>query len=311
MLVVLAACLVGNLTAHPSRAWAIEPPITALAFAPDGKSVVACSQAGLSVFAWPDLTGQKTIASTIPNLHALAFSPEGNYLAVGGGFPAEEGLIELFSWPAGESLGFFDGHDDSVLAVDWLDRTSIASAGLDHTIVLRHVETGVILNRLEGHSRGVTGLASLHSGTETTLVSAGIDQSLRVWDIQSGELVHSLVIHTRPVNTIALRPNSRGLPMVASLSEDKTVRFWQPTIGRMVRFVRLTSRPLDAAWLPDGSRLAVSNTDGRVRLINPDTVNVTDDLPALDGWAYALAVHPTEGHLLVGGRDGQLRRIER
>jgi len=39
---------------------------------------------------------------------------------------------------------------------------------------------------------------------------------------------------------------------------------------------------------------------------------VTHDLPALQGWAYSLAVHPTDGSILVGGQGGQggqLRRV--
>ena len=50
-------------------------------------------------------------------------------------------------------------------------------------------------------------------------------------------------------------------------------------------------------------------TDCIVRLIDPDTVEVTQKIPAVEGWAYALGVHPTDGSLLVGGREGQLKRI--
>lgn len=61
--------------------------------------------------------------------------------------------------------------------------------------------------------------------------------------------------------------------------------------------------------------MAVSCTDGHVRVVDPDTVKVTHDLAALEGWAYSLAVHPTDGSILVGGQSGQsgqsgqLRRV--
>lgn len=97
--------------------------------------------------------------------------------------------------------------------------------------------------------------------------------------------------------------------MIASVSGDRTVRLWQPTIGRMVRFAQLSSTPLAVAWLRDGSQVAVAATDGHVRLIDPDTVEILQDIPAVDGWAYSLGVHPTDGSLLVGGRNGQLKRI--
>ncbi|MCP4816985.1 MAG: hypothetical protein GY888_31100, partial [Planctomycetaceae bacterium] len=48
---------------------------------------------------------------------------------------------------------------------------------------------------------------------------------------------------------------------------------------------------------------------GRVRVIDPETVKVMQELPAVEGWAYSLAVHPSDGSLVVGGQNGQLRRV--
>ena len=299
----LAACLSGCFLVR--AALAIEPPITAIAFAPDGKSVVACSQAGLHVYDWPDLNLKRKIKATAVNIHDLAYSPSGDRLAVGGGTPAEEGVVEIFSWPEGNPLRVLSEHDDSVLAVAWRDKSSLASASLDHSIILWDTHTGSPVQSLQRHSRGVTSLCFLPDGR--TLVSAGIDQSLRVWE--SGKLIRSLSNHTRPIHEIALRPGDSELPMVASVSEDRTVRLWQPTIGRMVRFVRLSSKPLAVEWLTDGSAIVVACTDGHVRVVDPDSAAVTRDMPALDGWAYSLAVHPTDGSVLVGGRDAQLRRV--
>lgn len=105
-----------------------------------------------------------------------------------------------------------------------------------------------------------------------------------------------------------MRPGE-GLPMVASISEDRTVRLWQPTIGRMVRFARLESAPLAVTWIPDGSRLVVACEDGKVRIIDPDTVTVERVIPAISGWAYTLAVHPDGTRAIVGGRGGQMKQI--
>ena len=115
--------------------------------------------------------------------------------------------------------------------------------------------------------------------------------------------------HTLPAHDLALRPNETGLPMVASVSDDRTVRFWQPTIGQMVKFARLKAAPLNVAWLNNGSRIVAACADGVVRLVDPDSVEVTDEIHTLNGWAYSLAVHPTDGSLVVGGPNGQVRRV--
>ena len=285
----------------------VMPPITSLAFSHDGKSVVACSQAGLHVYDFPTLNLQRMIEVEARNIHALAFSPDGDQLAVGGGNPATEGIIEIFSWPEGKSLRMLREHRDSVTAVAWRSASSLVSASLDRRIILWDLRTGSPIQQLEGHSRGVSSLCFLND--KGTLVSTGVDQNIRVWDLASGELIRSLNNHTLPVHDLALRPDASGLPMIVSAGDDRTVRFWQPTIGRMVKFARLKEAPLNVAWLNNGSSIVAACADGAIRLVDPDSVEVTGEIQALNGWAYSLAVHPTDGSVVVGGPNAQVRRI--
>ena len=78
----------------------------------------------------------------------------------------------------------------------------------------------------------------------------------------------------------------------------------------MVRYIRLDSEPLNIAWTNDGDRVLATCVDGRVRIIDPVEVTVTQDLPAINGWAYALAMHPHDRSAAIGGINGQIWRIE-
>lgn len=285
----------------------VMPPITSLAFSHDGKYVVACSQAGLYVYDFPTLNGQRTIEVSARNIHDLAFSPDGDRLAVGGGNPATEGIIEIFSWQEGKSLRTLRGHRDSVTAVAWRDASSLASASLDRRVILWDLPTETPIQQLEGHSRGVSSLCFLDD--KETLVSTGVDQSVRVWDLTSGTLIRNMNNHTLPVHDVALRPNTSGLPMIVSAGDDQTVRFWQPTIGRMVKFARLNAAPLNVAWLNNDAGIVATCADGAIRFVDPDSVEVTGEIQVIDGWAYSLAVHPTDGSVVVGGSNAQVRRI--
>jgi WD40 repeat protein len=283
-----------------------EPAITAVTFADNGSTVVACSQSGIHVYDWPNLRPIKTIKSNLRNIHDVEVGPSGDLIAVAGGTPSEDGAIEVYSWPAGELAHRIGDHEDSVMSFHWKDDLTLVSASLDTRIKVWSPKSREPISVLNGHSRGVTALAMLDA---TTIVSAGIDQSLRVWDLNSATLAHSLSIHTGSIHDLALRPGDHTLAMVASASQDKSIRLWQPKIGRMVRFARLDSVPLAIEWFHDGSRIVASCDDGHIRVIDPETVEVVDDIAVMDGWAYAIAVHPTDQSVVVAGSRGRISRI--
>ena len=81
--------------------------------------------------------------------------------------------------------------------------------------------------------------------------------------MQETEPVRILDNHTGTIRDLATRPGDHAVPYLASASADKTVRIWQPSIGRLVRFVRLPAEPLAIAWTSDGKRLAASCIDGK------------------------------------------------
>ena len=90
--------------------------------------------------------------------------------------------------------------------------------------------------------------------------------------------------------------------MVASAAADRTIRFWQPTIGRMVRYVRLPSAALAIAWIGDETMVA-SCRDGKLRVINTFRLSIEQDRPAVTELGYALALHPTDGSVAEEDHD--------
>jgi WD40 repeat protein len=294
-----------------SNTQAAAPPVTALAFAPGGESIVIGSQAGLEVRSWPGLQHVKTFDSQLRHIHDVIFSPDRKRLAAVGGIPAETGTIEVFSWPKGDTLLRRTEHEDLIFSAAWRsDSKMLATVGLDRKVSLFQSSGKKPFRQFEGHSRGVKAVCFLPDGR--LLVTAGIDNSLRIWDTTTGAVIRTLGNHTKPVHDLALRPGQNGdaLPVVVSVSDDRTVRLWQPTIGRMVRFVRLQRViPLAVAWTVDGNHIVVSCNDGHVRIIDPQSVEILHDIPALKGWAYSLAVHPAGGELAVGGENGEVKRV--
>ncbi|MDA7864538.1 WD40 repeat domain-containing protein [bacterium] len=307
-------CVVGFCFTMASALIAAEPPITSLVFDPAGRSLLAASQSYITVYEWPTLMSKRKLSSSLVSIQSLAFSPDGQKLAVAGGTPAEKGVVEIRSWPNGALLTTINGHDDTVQSVAWFDNENFATGSLDHEIGICRVGQNQPIRRFKGHSRGVTAIQVIADGS--LLVSASLDQNIRVWKVETGELIKTLNNHTRAVNALKLRPVDHEqvpelstLPMLASVSDDRTVRLWQPTIGRLVRFCRLDVIPLAMTWSRQGDRLAVACDDGIVRVIDPDTMETTGTISVSDSWLYAIQIHPTDGSLAVGSREQQLQRL--
>jgi WD40 repeat protein len=184
------------------------------------------------------------------------------------------------------------------------DGTRWASASADHTCRIHAADTGKVLVRYEGHSRPVLTVAFLPDGK--TVVSAGVDQSLQVWTADAGKPVRTLDNHVGTANDVAVRPGTPAdaPPVVVSVGDDRTVRLWQPTIGRLVRFARLPAKPLAVAWAPAGDRLLVGCADGRLRALDPDTLEVTDERAGPGGRAYLVVPKPGAGRELLAGGSG-------
>jgi len=301
-----------------SHAWAaaVSPPVTAVVLSPDGESIFAGSQAGVSIRNAD--TGQPSgmIACEMDNVHDLQFSPQGNSLAVVGGNPGETGVIEFFSWPQLDRLRRLEAHDDSIYWIDHAadgSRWAVASGDEVCSVYLRGDDKPA--RRLTDHSRAV--LAAGFLPDSTTLVTASRDQTLRVWNSDSGDCDRTLHNHSGDVTALALKPltekspHATGLPMIASASADLTVRFWQPTIGRMVRFARVPSQPLCLAWIAGGEQLVAGCQDGKARVIDPLRVVVTETIDVSSGWLYSAAVASTHDRRVIFGTvGGETKSVE-
>ena len=287
---------------------AMAPPIVAVAIAPDGAHVVTASQAGVQVRSLPALAIKHSLATELLQPSDLAFSPDGKTLAIAGGSPAEQGRVEIWTWPDATLKTTLPAGGDLAYRAAWnANGSQLAIAGGDRKLRIAHASDGET-KTYECHSAAV--LATAWLTADDLVLSAGVDQSIRVLEPAMGIIRRSLDNHTAAVRDLAIRSGQHDGPiMVASCSADRTVRFWQPTIGRLVRFIRLPSPPTALAWTPSGSHVLAACEDGRLRSVDPQTIDVAELAPSLDGVAYAAAALPDGSGAVLAGAAGQLRIV--
>lgn len=288
-----------------------KPPVTALAFCPGGKQVVAGSQEGLRLLGWPELAETGRPECRLAHINALIFSPNGAFLLAAGGRPGEAGEVEILSWPGLKALARKQAHTDLVYGAAWSnDGESFITGGADNTCAVFQWKPGTEPKqaaRYLGHSKPVVAVAFLPDGKQ--VVSASVDQSIQLWDPRTARQEKSMDNHLRPISDLAVRPPGVGQTspaMVATTGEDRTVRLWQPAVGRLVRFIRLGSIPRVARWSNTGDTLVAGCDDGQVLWLDPESGTLAPRRiwDAKVGRVHAMAIHPETGRVLTGGDKG-------
>jgi RNA polymerase sigma factor (sigma-70 family) len=132
------------------------------------------------------------------------------------------------------------------------DGRVLVTGGRDGKVVLWDVPTGKELARLDGHKKGVTGLAVLPDGK--TLVTGGAGGSVLAWDLAARRLLWKSA-GGAAVTALALAPDGSSL---ASAAGGNQVLRWETATGRPLP-AAVVGDPKEAvhsvAFSPDGKRL--------------------------------------------------------
>jgi WD40 repeat protein len=124
------------------------------------------------------------------------------------------------------------------------------------------------------------------------------------WGLPSAPpaLARVLEGHTGAVNGVAFSPDGRQL---ASTSDDRTVRLWDPTSGQQT--ATLEGHTDWVAFSPDGRQLASTSDDHTVRLWDPASGQQTSTLEGHTGRVNGVAFSPDGRQLASASDDGTVR----
>jgi eukaryotic-like serine/threonine-protein kinase len=244
--------------AKPRRLDAGTDPVTAFAFAPDGKSLAGGGPDG-GVRFWDPATGKRAGkalrgAGTLggnDRVISLAFSPDGRTLVAGHPTSA----LTAWALPSGEARTTLQGDRSPVGALAFSPRGDVVALALHSPQGLVQLWDPATLRGvgyLSGHTERVTSVAFDREGR--TVVTGSADGTARLWDSSTGRQLATLGEHRRGVSGVAFLPAGK---VVVTASGAGEVRRWEPEKLRdhdllgdgALQVVRAL------AFTPDGSRL--------------------------------------------------------
>jgi WD40 repeat protein/tRNA A-37 threonylcarbamoyl transferase component Bud32 len=231
-------------------------------YSPDGKRIASISDGG-TVKLWDAATGrmlmvlcrdQRRLDFRAQQRRALAFSPDGNYLAAGGKVWNAENGTEVTALHAAEEHAVclrFSPDGKRIASVDLNGMLKIWDAGTAKELLAVRVDEEVI--------RQISPISFSPDGNQ--IVSAGSDGTVRIWDTNTGAETMTLRGHTNIVNAVNFSPDGKR---IISGSRDGTARVYDATTGAELLTLQAGSSVATVAFSPDGKTVAAGTIDGMV-----------------------------------------------
>jgi WD40 repeat protein len=333
----VTAKLVGEKVKGQTRG--VGDAIHALAFTPDGKTLVSTGDYGDgTIRVWDVAEGKerRRIKSHFGDTKLLALSPDGKTVAVTG----MSCVVRLWDLTTGKELDSELGSQGALYKVAVsADSKQVAAAGCDGVIRFWDRVTGKELRSFCAHERQIFGLAFSPDGMR--LASSGSYEAARLWDLAEGKEIRSYPGSTQTVvgvNDVCYSPDGKKLSLcsnkgvielvdvpsgeiertfgegtiqrmalaadgksLAGAGFDKILHVWDTATGK-----EKWSAAVEGAWTlgfaPDGRYLAAGHSNSALTLWDTATGKVVRNVAAHCGAVRAVAISP-DCRLLAASGD--------
>jgi WD40 repeat protein len=276
--------------------------IYAVAFSPDGKTLVCSGPDSVKLYATPQPGATFKLDNpriTLPSTsfsNALAFSRDGKSLFTG----SLDGLIRFWDPENGQMIGSFKGHAGDVRALAFNPGgNQLASAGYDSMVRLWDFDIVLQARDVARHDGPIW--SAVFSPDGDRVLTASADRTARVWEMGTGKELLTLAGHNAPVTAAMYGPDGK---LIATVGSDKALRIWDAVSGAPLRLGEghtgtITSLDFSA----DSKQIVTGGADRRIKVWDAGTakeiLSIDDNLSLV----ASVAFRPDGKQIAVGNVD--------
>jgi WD40 repeat protein len=256
--------------------------VQGLCYTPEGKTLVTLARGEARL--WDAHTLAPLASLTPPDAGrgmALALSPDGKMLAVGGsralrGFRAATGPIWLFDLPGRRLIHTLEQPDgNEVVSLAFSPDGRLLAAGDQAAQVLvwplgggMQAENAPVKSPLSAAKLLVGGgpvWAVRFSPDGKLLATGGHDRTVTLWNPRTGEPVRTLGTHDHLVLSLGFSPDGA---LLASGGYDNALKLWDVRAGKLEHSRKLDGWVHSVPFSGDGLQLSSGDAAGKIRLWN-------------------------------------------
>lgn len=201
----------------------------------------------------------------------LRFTRDGSLLMVAGGRPAALGVVALFDVKTGKRLTTVGDELDAVMAADVSANHALAAMGGPRKIVrVYRVADGSLAYEITKHTDWITAIEFSPDGK--FLVTGDRSGGMWLWDAETGRERGELRGHAEQITSVSWRGDSG---VIASASEDDTVRLWQ-TDGAQIKSWGAHGGGAASVQFAREGQLVSAGRDQRVKTWQADGAAIKD-----------------------------------
>ncbi|GAA6006286.1 hypothetical protein JCM10207_000590 [Rhodosporidiobolus poonsookiae] len=197
------------------------------------------------------------------------------------------------------------GHAAEVLDIQFSpDGDSLATASADKSILLWRVYGDCQNYGMLKTGKGVP--TSLVYTSPTTLLAGCSDHTLFLFDLKSGEVLRRFRGHKGVVNSVDVQRGGAGRGLIASASDDGTVRVWSEDAKEEIEVVELGYPITAVKWSEDGQSLFIGGLDNDIHVFSLTSHSISYTLRGHSDTITSLSLSPNQHQLLSSGMDSTL-----